>query len=191
MRNNRDGTTSLLCERPDADGLWKLRARYSPDLPLVGVSLFAGAEYADWLTRRQGDQPRWRFRLPRDLEWEKAARGADRRLHVWGDYLIRSFCDSLQGSPGKAGKTFGPVGTFPCDESVYGIRDLAGSVSEPVLAQADSRLRLYVLRGGNWDASDPRDYRVATRNRRLPESGYRFVGLRLVAEAVAGGGGEE
>lgn len=75
-----------------------------------------------------------------------------------------------------------PVGVSPFDESVYGIPDLAGSVSEPVLARAS--LRLHVTRGGNWEASDPRDYRVATRNRRLPESGYRFVGLRLAAEPV-------
>jgi serine/threonine-protein kinase len=69
------------------DRVWKLSdERFSLDWPVFAVSACAAAEYALW---RESDYAkkygrRWRLRLPGDLEWEKAARGVDRRAFVWG-----------------------------------------------------------------------------------------------------------
>src|SRR5262245_21305832 len=42
----------------------------APSLCMPGVSHLAAEEYAHWLTQRN---PNYRFRLPTDEEWEKAA----------------------------------------------------------------------------------------------------------------------
>ena len=115
-------------------------ARLTLDHPILSVSMLAGAEYADWRTRHHG-QGRWTFRLPTDLEWERAARGADRRLHVWGqNYHVWSFARTTRGTL-RSWSALATVGSCPFDESVFGVRDLAGSVQEPVLEQWDPTFR--------------------------------------------------
>jgi formylglycine-generating enzyme required for sulfatase activity len=58
-------------------------------------------------------------------------------------------------------------------------------MSEPVLLRAPGR-RMFVYRGANWAATDSRDLRIATRNRREPEEKYNYIGIRLVAELADG-----
>jgi serine/threonine-protein kinase len=183
----REGYVPLLVLEGD---VFRLRPdiELDPERPVFGLSLFAGLEYARWLTERHGG--RWRFRLPTDFEWEKAARGADRRRYVWGEYPIYAHCNSMLGSyPGQRERSqLAAAGMFPLDESVYGIADLAGSLSEFVLtdpARLPEPRRFATYRGANWDASDARDFFAASRNRLLPESHARYVGLRLVAEPAA------
>ena len=47
---------------------------------------------------------------------------------------------------------------------------------------ADPKFRFCVFRGANFEATDSRDFHVATRNKGTPESVFRYVGLRLVAD---------
>ncbi|MBN1443081.1 MAG: protein kinase, partial [Planctomycetes bacterium] len=62
-----------------AGGRWIRSADVVSDRwPVFGVSQLAAREYAHWLTERKHGSGRWMYRLPTDLEWEKAARGADR-----------------------------------------------------------------------------------------------------------------
>ena len=71
------------------------------------------------------------------------------------------------------------------DESVYGVRDLAGSASEHVAGPISERLRFSPVRGSSWMSTDGQDLRIATRNGRLPERGSIDCGVRLVAELPA------
>ena len=164
-------------------GRWEPRSSRgygSSTWPVLGVSTNAAAEYAAWRTRQSGGL--WNFRLPTDLEWEKAARGVDGRFFVWGNYPTWSFCRSARGNRGRS--TAVSVGVYPMDESVYGIRDLAGNASEPTTDITEGHYRS--VRGGNWYAFDDYFFRVANRNGAFPWSRYRVdQGIRLVADFPA------
>jgi formylglycine-generating enzyme required for sulfatase activity len=153
--------------------------------PIVGISMVAAVEYAHWMTRRAGG--RWRFRLPRDLEWEKAARGVDRRPYVWGREFLWSFANlGLGRLPDEGPQVIEPSGARPYDESVYGVRDLAGSAAEPTTGQSPRLLRgsrqYFIYRGGYWIGTDPRDVRIASRNRTRVARSNDHLGIRLVAD---------
>ena len=80
--------------------------------PIRGVSWYE----ADAYCLSQGK------RLPTEIEWEKAARGPDERLFVWGE--------QFRQENANFGKQVRPVGSVSNDTSVYGIGDLNGNVSE-------------------------------------------------------------
>jgi serine/threonine-protein kinase len=111
-----DGT---FCLGEDADGhAWRL------DDPVVQVDERDAAAYASWLTQERGLP----VRLPSELEWEKAARGADGRGYPWGDKFDPSWCCVLKSHQGRPRPAV--VASFPVDESVYGVRGMAGNVRD-------------------------------------------------------------
>ena len=141
--------------------------------------MLAGLEYADWLCKKHGN--RWRFRLPTDLEWEKAARGADRRTHVWGNDFFPSLCNSGRGRM-TSRSVLSPVASFPLDESVYGVRDLAGSVFEATTDSTTPDGSYLSRRGGHWRAYDDYYFRIVTRTGRPPQNPGDDCGLRVFAD---------
>jgi serine/threonine protein kinase/formylglycine-generating enzyme required for sulfatase activity len=163
------------------DGRWSISYRAEPDWPIFGVSLLAAMEYADWRTRKSAG--RWRFRLPTDLEWEKAARGVDGRPFVWGEYPIWGYCRSSFGQ--LRGGTYSPtnVGAYPNDESVYGVRDLAGSVQE-VTTDRVSEI-FHSTRGGDWFTWNDYTFRAANRDGNFAWKTSTNRGFRLVADPPA------
>ncbi|MBI4605072.1 MAG: SUMF1/EgtB/PvdO family nonheme iron enzyme, partial [Planctomycetes bacterium] len=176
-----DSGASLV--RREAGGRWTLDPAQvpSPRWPVFGVSRFAAEEYAHWLTARRPSPAVARFRLPTDDEWEKAARGADRRRFVWGDYPVWSFAWIHRGIHRRE-KQPEEVGWAPADESVYGVRDLAGSVSEHAVGQPSRPYRYSSVRGGNWFNTDEYYARAATRNGILPEGRAQSIGFRVAGE---------
>ncbi len=150
--------------------------------PVTGISMMAAVEYAHWLSLRHGN--RWRFRLPSSLEWEKAARGVDRRLYVWGNHSVWSYAKLGRGFVSdRCDREFTEARlSYPMDESVYGIRDLAGGAAEPTTSLALKDRQWFVYRGGYWISTDPRDHRVTSRNRTIPWSPQNHIGIRLVAD---------
>jgi serine/threonine protein kinase/formylglycine-generating enzyme required for sulfatase activity len=173
-----DKDNSVLVEK-DSGGHWFVPQgrKYTSESPVLGLSQLAAIEYAHWREEKEGK--RWSYRLPTDLEWEKAARGADRRFFVWGNYPVWSFCCSTRG---KRGSQLPAVESYPLDESVFGVRDLGGGVSEYTLDKIDEGFRFVSRRGGNTYDTDELWIHIASRNGIFPEFSAVNTGFRLVAE---------
>jgi serine/threonine protein kinase/formylglycine-generating enzyme required for sulfatase activity len=151
-------------------------------MPVFGVDFRCAETYARWRARLSG-RP---YRLPRESEWEKAGRGADRRTYPWGNHFDASFCRMRESRPGLPRPE--PSGTFVDDVSPYGVRDLAGGLADWVLPDRveanQGELRQIVSRGGAWcdwaadcALSSRRSYWVIERSAR--------VGFRLARDAPA------
>jgi eukaryotic-like serine/threonine-protein kinase len=114
----RDPATGHFQLGSDDEGLtWEPRA------PAFMVSWHGAMTYAAWLARRIG-RP---YRLPGELEVEKAARGVDGRAFPWGNAFDPSYaCMRLSHEAVRPVS----VDEFPVDESPYGVRGLAGNIVE-------------------------------------------------------------
>lgn len=163
---------------PGADGLYVL-PRNDADgnpvhaaAPVMGVSFFDAEMYAAWLAKKTGAP----HRLPSEHEWEKAARGADGRFFPWGNGFDPSFCKMALSRPGRPQPE--PVGSFPVDESIYGMRDAAGAIREWTDSFYDPGRETRTLRGGAW-YFNPHYCRLAFRHGYLPHIVFTNFGFRL------------
>ena len=142
-------------------------------LPALGVPRHGAEAYAEWLSQRTS----LRFRLPTSNEWEKAARGADRRIFPWGNDWEASYCNGPDGVAGDACPR--AVGSCPQDCSIYGVYDLAGGVAEWVSDPVPHRPDRGWVRGGSWN-SRPQHARLASRQSFPISSAGGTLGFRLV-----------
>lgn len=159
--------------------------------PVILVTWWGASAYAAWMTERTGQG----WRLPSEVEWEKAARGVDGRHYVWGDHFDATWCLSLD-SQGEV-TALAPVEAWATDVSVYGVRGLAGGVRDwcrevwtlrgavgvdqvagvGPLSEDDEAYR--VIRGAAW-TSVANQVRAAARFVGRPGVAMGTVGVRLV-----------
>ena len=158
-----------------------------PEQPVVGVTWTDAVAFCDWLSRTRG-RP---HRLPREAEWERAARGGlDGARYPWGDEPPGRWFGDGRGplpAPPRVGRE--PVNGF-------GLTDLAGVVhewcldwyaadayrAEPVRAPVgplDGSRR--VSRGGAWRHQEPWSP-VAHRSSLPPLLRYSDYGFRVARE---------
>lgn len=154
------------------------------DHPVVGVSQSDAIAYCKWLS----EQTNLKFRLPTELEWERAARGDDNRIYPWGDRFENWRCNTQEGS--KRSTT--PVGTYsPGGDSPFGVADMAGNVWEWTVSvlkpypydATDGREEIIpgnhcVLRGGAWYYSR-KLARCSSREWVLPSYASPLIGFRM------------
>jgi formylglycine-generating enzyme required for sulfatase activity/serine/threonine protein kinase len=134
--------------------------------PLNCVSHAQAQKFCRWMDKR----------LPTEAEWERAARGNDRRTFPWGN--TRPSCDyTIMANGCGAGNTW-PIASKPRDESPFGVRDMAGSVREWVADWYDADYyqqgaarsptgppmgMMRSARGGSWGNHVGRFMRVSER----------------------------
>lgn len=180
-RAPREGTERFLVfgsDRFDLAPPGEPSALSSADFPLIGVAWTDAVAYANWRSARDGIA----YSLPVEDEWEKTARGVDRRIYPFGDEFDWSFAQVAGSLP--EGPRLRPVGSFPADESPYGVRDMAGAASNWLLNGPELPYRHYrALRGGAWFIG-PNNARICYRRAFVPETATRYYGARLCARPV-------
>jgi formylglycine-generating enzyme required for sulfatase activity len=148
---------------------------------VIGVTWYEAYAFTSWLSARTGES----IRLPIEAEWEKAARGTDKRIYPYPGAL-----DAAKGntSASKIGRT-SAAGIFLAGASPYGALDMSGNVFDWCVTKwrggyknkadntpegTDPR----VMRGGSW-LFGSQFARVSSRSNWFIDYWYVNVGFRL------------
>jgi formylglycine-generating enzyme required for sulfatase activity len=90
-----------------------------PNQPVVGISWADAVAYCSWRSKKEGAA----ITLPTEAQWEKAARGDDKRKYPWGNEPP----DNKRAPTGILEK-MPKVGVCELGRSPFGVSDLVGNV---------------------------------------------------------------
>lgn len=157
-----------------------------PDHPVTHVSWPDAIAYCRWLDKTMTPTlpEGWHVTLPTEAQWEKAARGGDRRRYPWGDEPRRDRANF--GAQGTVA-----AGSIACPECANGLLDMAGNVWEWTRSpyqpypydESNDRANLnqdalWVMRGGGF-ADTPQLIRASARGGAEPGARRPFIGFRV------------
>ena len=184
---------------------WQATRRNISNHPVVGVSWFEALAYIEWLNRNKvlvlpkallGQDVN--ISLPREDQWEYAARGEASLTYAWGSEEDSSKGNVEETKIGRANA----AGVFNKGQA-FGLYDMSGNIWEWTtsrwgqdimscsygygedylegrLIQNDlNPIEFRVIRGGSWSYS-VEESRCSTRLRLHPNARYDFLGFRLV-----------
>ncbi|MHC4250347.1 MAG: bifunctional serine/threonine-protein kinase/formylglycine-generating enzyme family protein [Planctomycetota bacterium] len=160
-------------------------------LPATSISWEDAVSFCEYLSKT--DPAEATYRLPREAEWEFAARGTEERTYPWGNTAPTREHANLSGeADGFA--SLAPVGSFEGGATPEGVIDMAGNAYEwcldwygqyPEAAQTDpvgaEKGKLKVIRGGAF-AFDASRARGSARGGRRHDHPADFIGVRAVRE---------
>ncbi len=146
--------------------------------PVVNVSWYDAKDYCGWRNKR----------LPREEEWEFAARGRENFLYPYGNEWRPQF-SSASPSRDEIGK-LSVVGSYPAGASPFGVLDMAGNVAEwtasdykPYLGSpAGPDEGNKIQRGGSF-INLPSQQAATDRFFTLPVKKFEYVGFRCAKDA--------
>ena len=142
------------------------------DHPVVLTSHNDANAYAAWLSEKTGQT----WRLPTEVEWEKAARGNDGKRFPWGDKFDAKKLNSHDNGLFDTA----PVGSYHDGASPFGMLDAAGQVFEWTATMSDNKRA--IVKGGSWDDKGCGVCRPAARHSRPLHLKHILIGFRLVRE---------
>jgi serine/threonine protein kinase/formylglycine-generating enzyme required for sulfatase activity len=185
LENRIPGSAEKYLPRESTAGgyYWKKMGKqyknsFPEDWPVIGISWNDARAYCKWMSLRYKNKG-WVFRLPEDREWEKAARGVDGRNFPWGNHFDYKFCSMANSKKDKRNGP-DPVGSFSLDESVFGVRDMAGNVSEWCGTLYDQENNIRIDRGAAWSYVEENYARCSARNGHSPSDVADFRGFRMI-----------
>lgn len=150
-----------VCEPPKAGGECDWGVPGHQDRPVNCVGWSQAAAYCAFVGKR----------LPTEVEWEWAARGAERGTrYPWGDDdPAKRVCWDGKGNERRARgfHTSCNVGSFPAGDSPQGVKDLAGNVWEWTTS-GEAEGDTHACRGGGWDYFNPAIVSAESRQLRPP-----------------------
>lgn len=127
-----------------------------PRQPVVGVSFDDALAFCQWRSKKDTLS----YRLPTEAEWEKAARGADKRFYPWGNDK-----PTPNHAANEIAERMPLIGMCALGASPYGVHDMVGTVWNWCIDKYDKNYystspaknptgplqgRHRVVRGGNW-----------------------------------------
>jgi serine/threonine protein kinase len=144
--------------------------------PVAGVTFGEARAYATAVHKR----------LPKEEEWEYAARGQDKRIYPWGS----DFQANIANTKGAGIDAPAPVDAYPEDKSPFNVLGMGGNVMEWVGSlytpypgsDAPPKPNSFVVRGGSY-LSTRSQCLVTHRFIAKPDQKGPFLGFRCAAEA--------
>lgn len=177
-RSSENASTGGYWLRGD-DGQFRLPESWNPNWPVFGVSWHDAHAYADWLSNRaHASGSNHVYSLPTLSEWVSACLAPGEQKFVFGFRFRAKWMSSCFARPNPA---IEPVMSFPNDESLFGVFDTSGSVSEWLddWWLEDRQLRRHA--GGSWADGGPEDiFGIEGGGGMRPDQVSARVGFRVI-----------